>query len=336
MAFTFGGIDGDYRRVAPAGVVAGIGGYLLVRQLTLLSRSPIDVGAADLPFVVLALSVLYAGYWLLRTDVDAPGASRVAAWSFLGLLGLVAVAVWLGGGRTASVEGPVRAAIDVGTVGAGFGLLVGLEGERHRSDEDARLAEERFAFFNRLLRHHLLNGVAVVRGYAELLASTEAEPPAEVELIRQRSDEVVDLVRNIETLGRAATGELPRQPVDPVPPLLGAVEAVQRDHPEATVELTIDFSGRILANARVAVVFEAAIAAVVEADGRRPVTVTGSTDGDLASVTVEGATVEPAGDPDRHGPGALGLFVAETLVDYFGGSIDRHPPGGLVVRLPRA
>ena len=336
-------------RGAAAGVVAGLGVSLAPRQVPAVSGGPAASGLYDVPFVVLSVALLYAGYWLLRSEFDHRRVGRVALWSLAGFVVLVAVGVWLAGGR-AGVQGTATLVADVGTVGASSGLLVGLCGERRRRglDREATLAaeraEERFAFLNRLLRHHLLNGVAVVRGHAELLTEEGADREDAVEIIRRRSDEVVRLVRNVETLSRTFTDDLPAYAVDPAPPLRAAIEAAEATGAVVDVSGDVSVGRRVLANGRLQVVFEIVVeeAAGVAADGHVTVETANRGGEFVASVAFDGRL---AGAPDAateagdHGDDALGLFIAETLVEYFGGSLAVERTGErsvLTVVLPLA
>ena len=351
LGFATGDPDPEDRtelRGAAAGVVAGLGAFFAISQL---ARAGGDVVASTLyhvPFLLLSGSLLYAGYWLLDSDADHRRVGRVALWSFAGFLVLVAVGVWLSGGRVTGVRSAASLAVDVGTIGASSGLLVGLEGERRRRklDRDAHLAvdraDERLAFFNRMLRHHLLNGVAVVRGHAELLADTCRDSPDAVDVIRQRCDEIADLVRSVETLSLAATGDLDVRPTDPASPLDDAIEVARAAG--ARVEVVDDGRGgrQVLASDRLDLVYSAVLDAAVEAaSDDRVIVETATSDGEFrASFAFDGTLgVDPhrGVDPGEFGDEAFGLFLAETLLEYSGGSMDL-PAGGpgsvVTLRLP--
>lgn len=320
------GADRAELRGAAAGVVAGLGVFFLVRHL---STAP--GGLYDLPFLLLSIAVCYAGYWLLRSDFCHRRVGRVALWSLAGFLALVAIAVWLSGGRAVAVGGSAGLIVDVGTVGASSGLLAGLCGERRRrSDREAlaavERAEERLEFFNRLLRHHLLNGVAVVRGHAELLSEGHDDPPEAIEIIRRRSDELVDVVRNVETLSRAFAGDLPVYAVDPAPPLRAAVEAIRADGAEVDLRGDLRDVGRVRANGRLGMVFETLLrwGLTIAEDGRVAVETAAREDEFVTSVAVSGPIDDRDGavEVGDHGDGDLGLYIAETLAEYFGGSLE--------------
>jgi len=335
-------------RGAAAGVVTGLGAFFAVRHLASAGGGIVPATLYHVPFLLLSVSMLYVGYWLLNCDADHRRVSRIALWSFAGFLVLVAVGVWVSGGRATGVEGAAQLALDVGTVGASTGLLVGLEGERRRRKLDrhagraADRADEQLAFFNRMLRHHLLNGVAVVRGHAELLADTCSDSPDAVDVIRQRCDEIADLVRRVETLSRAFTGDLAVRPTDPTPALTDAIEANRAAG--ADVEVVDDGRGGapVLANDRIDLVFSAVLDAAVEAaDDDRVIVETAALDGEFrASFAFDGALgVGPHGgvEPGEYGDEEFELFLAETLLEYAGGSMElpADGPGSvLTLRLP--
>ena len=333
-------------RGAAAGVVAGLGVYFSVSHLASVGVPPTAVGLYDVPFVLLSVALLYAGYWLLRSDFDHRRVARVALWSLAGFATLLAIGVWLSGGLGVDLRGSVALVLDVGTVGASSGHLVGLCGERRRQlDQEAGVAaeraEERLAFLNRLLRHHLLNGVAVVHGHAELLTE-EGPSPEAIEIIRRRSDEIVHLVRNVDALTRTFTGDLPVYAVDPSPPLRAAIESARAEGAAVDVRAIPDDGRRVLANDRLQVVFETAIEATSTASEDRRVAVAATPRDGAFAVRVEfegslGADPGGALEAGDHGDDAIGLFIAGTLVEYFGGSlelVEGGPRSALTIRLP--
>lgn len=318
---------------AAAGIVTGLGAFFVLRHLEPGGGGLVQASLYDVPFILLSVSMLYAGYWLLRYDADHRQVSRVALSSLAGLLVLVGVGVWASGGRAGDVQSAVRLAVDVGTVGASSGLLVGLEGERRRRklDRDASVAvdraEDRFAFFNRMLRHHLLNGVAVVQGHAELLADVQDDPPESVEIIRRRCDDIVDLVRNVEMLSRTFTGDLTVDAVDPNPPLVDAIESARAEGADVEVLGDVEDGRLVQGNDRIDLVFGAVLDAAIEAADDDRVTVgTAQRAGEfIVSFAFDGSLPAEEGDvvrPGEYGDEAVELFLAETLLEYFGGSLD--------------
>lgn len=343
----------ELRGVA-AGVVAGLGAFFLVRNVAAVAWGLPSGLLRGVPLLVLSLTLVYAGYWLLRSDLPCRRIARIAVLSVAGFLVLVAVALWIVGDVGGfAVDRSTLLAIDVGTIGASTGLLAGLAGERERRRLDldasdaslaAERAEDRFAYFNRVLRHHVLNGLAVIRGQAELVAQDADEALDEVEIICRRSDEMADLVRNVETLGRAFTGDLSRRAVDPLPAIRAAVESVESKHPEAAIRPTLGDGPSVLANDRLHLVFEAVLGVAVEAaeDGRVDVTAGAEGDDLVVSLAFDGSlSSEPGSGHGARANGGtdMGRFLAETLLEYFGGGlVVREESDGdvMTVRLPAA
>lgn len=344
--------DGDRSvlRAGGAGVVAGLGAFSLVRYLASVGDVSRSQVAVELPFVVLSLSLLYAGYWLLRSDFTGRRVGRVAAWSTVGFVGLVAIAVWLVAGGSLPLQRAIEVTADVGAIGASSGLLVGLESERRheRVDRDATdavraadRAEERFDFLNRLLRHHLLNGLAVIRGQAELLADSREDPPDAVEIIHHRSDEIVDLVRGLEALSRAATDDLERRAIDPTPLLRTSVEAVRREHPRAEVDADVGECPPVVGSGRIGLAFEALLRTAIQAadDDRVRVSTAPRPDAVEIAIRYDGPAprrVAPDLDAATTDHEGLRLFLAESLLEYVDGAVEPLDAGGLSVRLEAA
>lgn len=329
---------GERTRLRPiaAGAVAGLGAFFSVRYLADTGGGTLVETVSELPLLLLSLSLVYAGFWLLQCDVPLERIGRVAACSLAGFLGLTAVVVWLVGSQGLPLQRLLLLTMDAGTVGASTGLLVGLEGERrdrshggearHASRAAAR-AEERFAFLNRLLRHHLLNGVAVVRGHAELLDESLDEPPEQVRIIRQRSDELVGLVQNVETLGRVFTDDLPTRPTDPVGPLREAVAVVRQERAGADIRTQLGTTTAVVANERLTLAFEALLRYAVEhAEDDSVAVATAEAPGTVSVTIAFDAEGEPPGAApirvEQGGRTDLGLYLAESLVEYFGGAVE--------------
>lgn len=149
-------------------------------------------GPATVPTVV--------GWRLLRDDVGSDHRRRVARWTAVGVCSLGFLAVVLIIYPAATIDDPLLALGPAASVGAGAGALVGRSEartvSRARAAERARLSartadreREKSAFLNALLRHHVLNAMNVVRGYAALsLETATGEDVPRLETIRDRSD----------------------------------------------------------------------------------------------------------------------------------------------------
>lgn len=329
------------RRAAAAGAVAGFGAAFLGLQALPRGGSLLDRGVLELPFLVLAVALVYVGYWLLGCELDAHGVGRVAASSTVGLVGLLAVLVWLLPLAAGPAGGVLDLTADVGTVGASAGLLVGLEsvrGPARAGAPSAHGADPRFEHFNRQLRHHLLNGTAVIKGHAELLVDADGSDPEAAAVIRSRADELADVARNVGTLGLAATGELPTAPIDVAPLLAGAVARVERERPRASIAVEGRSAGRVLGSAELGTAFGALLRAAVDAADDATVRVATVREPAVVEVRFdyEGAPAAGLGGATSPPTGELSLHLAETLVSAAAGRVVGRPATGIAVRLPAA
>lgn len=135
----------DQRRLAGGALVA-LGAVLAVIQVVHAVRQtsiPVAIAVDAVPFVAMALAVAFVGGWLLRAD-DDDGPVRVVAWSAGGMLTLAAVAALVLFSRRVTTGSLARASyltVDLVTVGALTGALVGLYDARSRARARALAAE---------------------------------------------------------------------------------------------------------------------------------------------------------------------------------------------------
>jgi hypothetical protein len=100
------------------------------------TRIPVAVAVDALPFVAMGLAVTYAGVWLARDTAFEGATSRVAAWAAGGTVTFAAVAALLLFSQRVTSGSLARASyltVDLVTVGALAGVLVGLYDARSRS-----------------------------------------------------------------------------------------------------------------------------------------------------------------------------------------------------------
>jgi signal transduction histidine kinase len=246
--------------------VTFIGATLAVTAIGYAVRSVPTAGLYPLfdagVLFVLGGTVAAAGYWLGVSDVDGPEVQRIAIAVGLGVIGASALMGWqlLAQVRQgAGVREPLVVLALTGTVGAVCGLLVGfyhVRSVRHaREAEEARAAArearastEQLRFFTHLLRHHLCNGVQVIRSHAQFLTDhVDEDGETHVDTIRRRSDRLVDVVENMRVLTASSTGDLSLESVDLVASVEREVAAVGRTHqnvsltasiPDETIEVT--------------------------------------------------------------------------------------------------
>jgi len=100
------------------------------------TRIPVAVAVDALPFAAMGLAIAYAGVWLARDTTFEGATPRVAAWAAGGTVTFAAVAALLLFSQRVTSGSLARASyvtVDLVTVGALAGVLVGLYDARSRS-----------------------------------------------------------------------------------------------------------------------------------------------------------------------------------------------------------
>jgi hypothetical protein len=343
------------------GLRTGItGGYLVVGAAALavsvaeMGRSPSTLALVfgGLLPALLAVGLVAAGLWLsFRSGLTTPEVRRVAVWSGLGMaaLGTFAVAFVLAGDGRYGVAEPALLVSETVVGGAFAGLVIGFyDVLSRRQRAQLRAERERLDVLNRMLRHHLLNGMNIILASAGELDRRSEAPSPELRTIRQRGDEVVGLVERVSDL----TDQIHRHPDPrpvPVARLLSAPVAraraaygtrnVELDEPLPDVAVLGD---ETLPEAVEMAVFERAgvgdrlvVDAVAETDevvirihdrGRVPMT---AADGGVGSDTA----TAPTSDDVSLNQG-VDLYMAELLLSRSGGRLETPTEGdGAVVEL---
>lgn len=245
----------------------------------------------------------------------------------------------------------VRVSTLQGNHGGTIGRLVVL-----RDVTERQRRERRIAVLNRVLRHDLNNDVAVVEGYAGMLAEDPGNEEY-AEVIAERAAEMADLLGTVREVELALeSGSSPLSRVDIVRVVEEQVEVARRSHPEATFETDLPASEDVCAIDLVPSAVDNLVENAVEhndsdtphvrvsvgreiEDGRSYVTITVADDGPCVPepdrrvlVGDEGAELEDAG--------GLGLWLVNWIVTESGGEVvwgPNEPRGNVVVlRLPSA
>jgi hypothetical protein len=100
------------------------------------TRIPVAVAVDALPFAAMGLAIAYAGVWLARDTTFEGATSRAAAWAAGGTVAFAAIAALLLFSQRVTSGSLARASyltVDLVTVGALAGVLVGLYDARSRS-----------------------------------------------------------------------------------------------------------------------------------------------------------------------------------------------------------
>lgn len=358
----------DLRRRLAGGVVVGLGavfGGVEVLHLFTMETPVGRVVEAVLPLTgALALVAAGVALWTGRFAGVTP--LRITVWTLLGaavmasLFGWVLAHQYVRGGE---FHHPWFVLVNNLIAGSLLGLVLGVYDARshaHRRVAEAKrstVAGERakLAFVNRELRHHVLNGMNVVLGTAELLEEhVEGEAETHLGRIVDRGDKIVDRVQNVRTLAQALTGDLNDdvRACDIREVLQEQLVAARARYEEATFTLDASPDVSVYAGANLGEVIESLVSNAVEHnDAATPhVTVAVETNGDTVEVRVAdngpgvGPEVENAlenWEPSSPTGGVgMGLALVNALVQHYDGEVwfEDADSGGTVavVALARA
>lgn len=219
-------LPGVVLAVVGLGLAAVVTQNFLLELTALPSRWPPFVAALQGYGPVAVL--MYAAYWLERSEFDTAGRWRISGGAVLGLAifggtFLVTFVVRAAEGRP--IGEPVYATFATAGAGAVAGLLVGLLYARSRRDaQQARRTRDQFELLNSILRHDILNKMMIVRSRANFLRdSTEGDRAEFADTIVTQSDAIADQIERTRGILNALSGE--GTGVEPVS-LDGAVDAV--------------------------------------------------------------------------------------------------------------
>jgi two-component sensor histidine kinase len=291
---------------AVAGDTVGTGGDAVGTAVTLCAGVAVVAGAS-------------AGYHETRTDAPAP--DRTASPT--------TPTAQSPGGSAPTTNG------DGQTPGRSTGDGQTAEAPGRADDAAGRVAEQKRAFYflNNLLRHHVLNGLNVVDGYAERLAAGEADPERATAVIRDRVATMTTVVGNVRAVADVFAG-------DPDPTVADAAGVARRvrdratdAHPTATV--TVDAPEAVevwCAAGGDAVVWELVENGIVhnDASARVHLAVVETGDAVWLHVADDGPGIDADSEalftPGSTGDQGLGLYLVGTLVRYARGEVHVSAP----------
>ena len=317
----------DIRSVFPANsrawaVASGLAvasiGFLLTRSTTVASataETSTTFLLGDLPFLVIGLSLAAFGVGIAISEWGQDHGTTVARWCLFGTAATaITVAVSLAGAGMSAMfadGATVALALDLILTGAVGGTITGVQASRRReSSQELEERNNRLTLLNRVLRHEGLNGLNIVRGYAELVGTddgTQADgtgrPDERLETdgakadggsertadaadaIRRSADRINDAVDELARLSRpSGTG-----PIELSEVLESCVADARRQYPHAEIELVDDTDApAVVATRRVEHLFEHLIANAVEHNDAEtpPVEVIVACDWNAVNVTV--------------------------------------------------
>ncbi|WP_255197912.1 sensor histidine kinase [Halorarius litoreus] len=312
-------------------VVLGVGYWAATDTATF------DMAIASLPAALTA--VVWFG--ARRVDREAAFGRRLLGWTLVGagaLGGLVLFAFIVQGADPVDSFPLLQFMMGVGSLS---GLLIGTneirsvsaaqEAERARLEAELSKRElDRLEFLNHLLRHHVLNKMNVVHGYAELVRE-QMDDGFEKELttIEEETEEVTELIENVRVLVNSMTLNIELEPIE-LSPVLEREVASLRETNEATVETDIPDGVTVEADGLLRYVFENLLRNAVEhndaAAPRVEVTVTVTDHTVSVRIADNGPGVpddrkDSIFHPEENGTQGLGLYLADTLVTEYGGNV---------------
>ncbi|WP_167837476.1 ATP-binding protein [Halosimplex halophilum] len=307
---------------------------------------------------VPAVGLVYAGYRLEHTDLDAEYRWVAAVWSLGGVVvfttavGLTIAVRFL---EDRAVSEPAFTLL----VAAAFGGLAGIVAGyyRARAVADATRAErasDALAFVNGLVRHDLRNDMQVIRAYAGEIEDADAADDGVAEhaaVVREKTDEAFERIHTAGSLAKTVAGEADYEPVDlaaVVDEAAASIEAATA----ATVATDLPERAPVVANAGLRSVVDNLVENAVEHndsdDPRVTLAVERGADAVTLTVSDNGPGIPSEDRPSayRHGDETAGggLRIAATLVERYGGDLRIADGGGIgtddgatvVVELPRA
>lgn len=296
-----------------------------------------------------ASAVVIAGYWFSRRGLRAEQLWRIATWCLVTMalmtafVGYIVVNVSLGGGW---LPDPTFTLLLGANVGAGVGVLLGWQRvraietvkRRERRETRTELLERQTRILTHLnshLRHHMLDTVTVVDGYADLLEShVDEDGHRHLGPIRERNARTVDLLTNVDALVQALGTPPTLVTRDLSLVLRAAVSVARRDFPNATVDVDVATGVDVEADDLLDVVVANLLQnALVHAERDDPhVAVRLDTDDETARVTVadDGPGIPAAvreavastdGVPEATTDTGLGLYLATVVTQRYGSEL---------------
>lgn len=326
------------RRVGSAAVLTGLGvaGLFVIWSAYDPTESRLAVTLGTVLPSFLAIALVGSGTWVLVTDeLDERTATRMLEWSVAGMSGIGTL-----GGLSLFlqregyvIDQPVFVLTSTVVSGALAGFGIGLyEVWTDQQRQEIEREREKLDHLNRLLRHHLLNGMNVLLAKVELARdrTDDGQVAAELEDAHLRGQEIVTLVEQVSTI--AAPDDQPPSEID-LPRLLRAeVEQLRATRADAAIsvaeplpDVTVRSSPAL--GEAVSVLVNDALASA----GRATVSATLDDEGVVVNVTVPGRTTPDGGDQILGGVGSgVGLSIADVLVERAGGELEAGATEGSV------
>uniref|UniRef100_A0A7D5GNL1 histidine kinase n=2 Tax=Natrinema halophilum TaxID=1699371 RepID=A0A7D5GNL1_9EURY len=243
--------------------------------------------------------------------------------------------------------------------GALAGLLFGWQQIRvrqvarqaERAETRAELSkqhEQSLLFLNRILRHHVLNGLNVILVEVEnLRLEDENDSERSLDTIEMRGKQMADYVEDIRSVVHTLSGEISEQNIELSATLEETLQSARHSFPTAEYEASIPAGITVRGTPLAGLVFENLLENAVRHNDSEIAKVRLDVDETDSTVRVTVADNGPGIPDDRktayfrrgeHGQDSLGeglgLYLAETVVTLSGGDIwieDNDPTGTRVI-----
>lgn len=201
------------------------------------------------------------------TRLGAGGRSIVAQWTggmALATAGLFALGV---ADDVASGETLVVKLLSGLAFGGVVGFVTGQRTARAQVHATRAVARRReFDFLNKLLRHHVLNPVNIIRGYAGEVRACQ-DCVTEADTIEAQSDRIANVVSDVRVVSEALSGEVTYERVDLAAILQGLLAEFETTE-DVSIDTALPVEARVWSVGGLSVVFRHLVEnAIDHADG---------------------------------------------------------------------
>lgn len=307
-----------------------------------------DLDSTQAALHELIMHVLFGGVILVlglhteRSDLAADERFDVMVWCFSGFLFLVGLAVWgaldvlLSNGLTVGIVSDV---VVLGSLGGAFGVIAGVNwGRSARNSELAERNEEQretLVLLTRLLRHDIRNDMMAIDGHADIVAEhVEPEGESSLEIIHQRTDAILRLLGDTDTLVEALGGDREFEQIDLTSVLREEAGSIADGYPTVDIRTDVPEALSVVADGLVHQLFSNLLENAVAHNDPEDLTIRleAARLGENVEVLVadDGVGI-PAelredcfelGEQGEHSTGdGLGLYLVSRLADIYGGSV---------------
>lgn len=329
--------------IAALGLVFVVAGITIWFTFVLPTVTSTQAALHELVMHVLFGGVILAlGLHTERSDLGASERFDVMVWCFSGFVFLLGLAVWGTVDQIIAGEFSGTIASDIlvfGSMGGAFGVIAGINAGRSTRNRELaeRIDEQRetLVLLTRLLRHDIRNSMMAIQGHAEI-ASEYVEPDGEssMEVIQRRTDAILRLLADANTLVEALGGDREFERVDLTNVLRSEAESIRDSHAAVDLETEIPEGLSVTADGLVHQVFSNLLENAVahnDPEGLR-LRLEATDNGDTVEVVVadNGSGIpeelrEECFELGKQGPGStgdgLGLYLVSRLADVYGGGV---------------